>query len=336
VTLRWGVGLSGGALAWIAFLLVVLLTTAAGTPPASSATLSGAVPAQYRQLIERSAASCPQIPVGVFAAQLQVESDFDPGVVSRVGALGIAQFMPGTWVYFGRDIDGNGRASPFDPADAIDAQVRFMCELHGQALGSSVPGEPLALALAGYNAGWGAVTRYRGIPPYAETQAYVKRILRGWPQFATSVGQALSGVPADVLPGGLVLPRGNPRSAARAIEWARKQQAGPAAWYNRCLAFVANAYGWHHSGTHYAIDHYRDVMPTYLRHADRNPPPGALMFWDTGLRAGHVALYLGNGLIASNDIDAPGRISVVPANAPDTKWGARYVGWSAPYFPNAG
>ncbi|GAA0347271.1 hypothetical protein [Streptomyces blastmyceticus] len=60
------------------------------------------------------------------------------------------------------------------------------------------------------------------------------------------------------------------------------------------------------------------------------------MFWTTGSRAGHVALYVGNGKIASNDIETPGRISIVPATDIETKWGATYLGWSPPYFPQGG
>jgi hypothetical protein len=276
--------------------------------------------------------------VGTFAAQLQAESDFSPDAVSHVGAMGIAQFMPGTWVGWGRDVDGNGRASPFDAADAIDAQVRFMCDLHRTALRSGIPGDPISLALAGYNAGWGAVRKHRGVPPYRETQGYVRKIVALAPQFQGALTLTLPLGRADLLPDGAVLPRANPRTVAQAVEWARKQAAdGPAAWYNRCLNFTAQAYGWHHSGTHYAIDHFAVVTPPSMRHpGDRNPPPGALMYWETDRRPGHVALYLGNGLIASNDIESRGRISVVPATAPERKWGARYVGWAPPYFPNGG
>jgi Transglycosylase SLT domain len=95
--------------------------------------------------------------------------------------MGIAQFMPGTWVEWGTDVDGNGAASPFDPADAIDAQGRFMCDLLRRA--SGLAGDPVQLALAGYNAGWGAVLRYGGIPPYAETQDYIARITAMAAQF---------------------------------------------------------------------------------------------------------------------------------------------------------
>ncbi|MGW2456751.1 peptidase M23 [Streptomyces sp. NPDC001704] len=129
----------------------------------------------------------------------------------------------------------------------------------------------------------------------------------------------------------------NPRSAQDAIAWAEKEaKTGGKDWYRACLAFVARTYGWSFSGTTFAIDHYRQ-MPASMKHdKDRNPPPGALMFWETGGRAGHVALYLGGGKIASNDILRPGYIDVVPATDIESKWGSTYVGWAPPYFPNGG
>ncbi|WP_240351079.1 C40 family peptidase [Streptomyces olivoreticuli] len=130
----------------------------------------------------------------------------------------------------------------------------------------------------------------------------------------------------------------NRRSTEDAIRWARQEASGGSdQWYRMCLAFVATTYGWTFSGTTYAQDHYLDVMPKDMRHdKDRNPPAGALMFWTTGSRAGHVALYVGDGKIASNDIETPGRISIVPATDIETKWGATYLGWSPPYFPQGG
>ncbi|MFF8993987.1 peptidase M23 [Streptomyces sp. NPDC014983] len=130
----------------------------------------------------------------------------------------------------------------------------------------------------------------------------------------------------------------NPRSVADAIAWAEAHAGANSTgdWYQRCLAFTANVYGWSYSGVIYAIDHYT-VEPASMRHdGDRHPPPGALMYWDTGHRAGHIAVYLGNGKIASNDILRPGYIDVVDAGLIESKWGAKYVGWTPPYFPKAG
>jgi soluble lytic murein transglycosylase-like protein len=99
----------------------------------------------------------------LLSAQIYAESNFNPFARSPAGALGIAQFMPGTARSYGpRDA--------FDPAAAIDAQAHLMRDLLGRF--GSVP-----LALAAYNAGPGAVARCGCIPPYPETQAYVARIL---------------------------------------------------------------------------------------------------------------------------------------------------------------
>ncbi|MFI2077685.1 hypothetical protein [Streptomyces triculaminicus] len=107
----------------------------------------------------------------------------------------------------------------------------------------------------------------------------------------------------------------NPRSVEAAIDWARASAGSnsSAEWYNRCLAYTAIVYSWNVSGVPYAIDHF-SVVPKAMQHAgDRNPPPGALMYWDTGSRAGHIAVYLGNGQIVSNDILRRARTPATPA-----------------------
>jgi soluble lytic murein transglycosylase-like protein len=104
------------------------------------------------------------VPMELLAAQLYAESGFNPFAESAAGARGIAQFMPGT-------ADAYGLADPLDPVAAIDAQAHLMSDLLKRF------GGKVALALAAYNAGAGAVERYGGVPPYAETRAYVARIL---------------------------------------------------------------------------------------------------------------------------------------------------------------
>ena len=124
--------------------------------------LPGFVPMRYREPLLRSAARW-NVSAGMLAAQLIAESGFNPRAVSPAGALGIAQFMPATARSYGlRD--------PFDPDAAIDAQAHLMSDLLRRF--RSIP-----LALAGYNAGPGAVAACSCVPPYPETQAYVARIL---------------------------------------------------------------------------------------------------------------------------------------------------------------
>ncbi len=120
------------------------------------------VPAAYREPLRR-AASRWSVGAALLAAQLQQESDFNPRSVSSAGAQGIAQFMPGTARSY-------GLADPFDAAAAINAQAHLMHDLLRRF--ASVP-----LALAAYNAGPGRVAACWCVPPIAETQAYVARIV---------------------------------------------------------------------------------------------------------------------------------------------------------------
>jgi hypothetical protein len=121
------------------------------------------VPPRYHDPIARAALRW-NVPMNLLAAQLYAESGFNPFAESPAGAQGIAQFMPGTAAAMGLE-------NPFDPMEAIDAQAHLMSDLL-RSFGGKV-----ALALAGYNAGAGAVEQYGGIPPYPETRAYVTKIL---------------------------------------------------------------------------------------------------------------------------------------------------------------
>jgi soluble lytic murein transglycosylase-like protein len=97
-------------------------------------------------------------------ALVRVESSYDPNAVSRRGAMGLMQLMPDTAKRL--DVD-----DPFDPEENIRGGIKEFSRLVEQYSGN------LQFALAAYNAGEGAVARYRGVPPYAETRAYVSRIL---------------------------------------------------------------------------------------------------------------------------------------------------------------
>jgi hypothetical protein len=121
------------------------------------------VPPRFHDPIARAALRW-NVPMNLLAAQLYAESGFNPFAQSPAGAEGIAQFMPGTARSYGLE-------DPYDPVEAIDAQAHLMSDLLRQF------GGKIGLALAGYNAGAGAVQRYGGIPPYPETRAYVARIL---------------------------------------------------------------------------------------------------------------------------------------------------------------
>lgn len=137
----------------------------------------GAVPAEFEPWLRRAGGVCPEIDSPLLAAQLQQENNFRHGKdapISPSGALGPAQFMPGTWATWGKDYDGDGKADPNSIGDAVMSQAHFMCALYKEV--SAIPGDPIELTLAAYNAGPGAVQKHRGIPPFAETQNYVTKI----------------------------------------------------------------------------------------------------------------------------------------------------------------
>ncbi|HEX7154484.1 MAG TPA: lytic transglycosylase domain-containing protein [Thermoanaerobaculia bacterium] len=122
-------------------------------------------PSEFEALI-RDAAVRHRLAPELVAAVARVESDFDPSTLSHKGARGIMQVMPETGKRFGiRHPD-----ELFDPAQNIAAGTAYLAWLMSRYDGN------LDLVLAAYNAGEGAVDRYRGIPPYRETQNYVRKV----------------------------------------------------------------------------------------------------------------------------------------------------------------
>jgi soluble lytic murein transglycosylase len=103
-------------------------------------------------------------------AMIKAESDFDPRAVSHKGAMGLMQIMPENFKML--DLE-----NPFDPWQNIRAGAQYFKKLYERFNGK------LALTLAAYNAGPTAVDRYKRIPPYQETEEYVRRVLRYYRTF---------------------------------------------------------------------------------------------------------------------------------------------------------
>lgn len=130
-------------------------------PPASSPGFVKGTPTWVQPYITK-ASQKNNIPTMMLSALLKQESGFNPNARSPVGATGIAQFMPGT-------AKGMG-VNPLDPESSINGAAQYLRNSWDKF------GKP-ELALAAYNAGGGAVQQYGGIPPYKETQNYVKNVM---------------------------------------------------------------------------------------------------------------------------------------------------------------
>ena len=111
----------------------------------------------------RTAAAQHGVDEAIVRAIIHAESSFNPNARSRVGAQGLMQLMPPTARRF-------GVSNAYDPAQNIRGGVQYLAWLLKRYNGD------LTLAAAGYNAGEGAVDKYKGVPPYSETRRYVERV----------------------------------------------------------------------------------------------------------------------------------------------------------------
>jgi soluble lytic murein transglycosylase-like protein len=128
------------------------------TPAAGASRLSGNLAGMFDAAEKKYG-----LQSGLLRAMGWVESHYNANAISPKGARGLMQFMPGTAKRFGID--------PMDPAQSIEGAGRYMRKL------LEMFGGNLHLAIAGYNAGEGNVQKYHGIPPFAETQKYVRSVL---------------------------------------------------------------------------------------------------------------------------------------------------------------
>ncbi len=165
-----------------ASLVQAALASAGGTPAASfndEAAALGAradapamVPPEEIERLVTANAGAYGVDPALVKAVIANESGFNANATSRVGAQGLMQLMPGTAA-------GLGVANAYDPVQNVAGGTRYLRGLLDRF------GGDMKLAVAAYNAGPGAVEKYDGVPPYAETQNYVQNVLASYEKYRT-------------------------------------------------------------------------------------------------------------------------------------------------------
>ncbi|WP_327687053.1 C40 family peptidase [Streptomyces sp. NBC_00467] len=283
-----------------AAVVVGALVQAAGDDPVGTA-LSMAAPAEYRDLIEEAGNTCPDVSPNLLAALLTQESGFNAKAKSPVGAQGIAQFMPSTWESHGIDGNGDGKRDVWDPQDAIPSSAKYLCTIAEDV--KDVPGNRQHNMLAAYNAGSGAVRKYGGVPPYKETQAYVRTISAAAASGGTSATTGQAGTAVSAAKGMLGKPYswggGNASGPSNGICCSPNGSSGASVTGFDCSGLTLYAYARagislpRTAARQYAAS--KPVKPGQVRAGD-------LVFYGSSAASiHHVGIYVGNGWM----IDAP-------------------------------
>ena len=136
---------------------------ALSVPKTTTNTSTSASNTDYKAIIEQ-AATTYNVPTKLIESVIQHESSFNPLAVSSAGATGLMQLMPSTAKYL-------GVTDATDPTQNIMGGTKYLRQMLDKFNGDT------SLALAAYNAGPGNVSKYNGIPPFKETQNYVKKVL---------------------------------------------------------------------------------------------------------------------------------------------------------------
>jgi cell wall-associated NlpC family hydrolase len=150
-----------------------LTTEGSGRTTFGTGTSLG-TPSPYDDMIKQAATEAG-VPPALVKAVAKAESGFNPQSTSGAGAQGLMQLMPGT-------ARGLGVTDPYDPLQSLRGGARYLRQQLDRF------GGDYSKAIAAYNAGPGAVAKYGGIPPYAETQAYVPRVLGYFQEFGGATG----------------------------------------------------------------------------------------------------------------------------------------------------
>uniref|UniRef100_UPI003F49B3C9 C40 family peptidase n=1 Tax=Amycolatopsis sp. CA-151526 TaxID=3239921 RepID=UPI003F49B3C9 len=335
------VGVIAGAVGITFALVLGLVVLGGGSSVADAAPglRADQVPEPYRQWVIQAGQLCPdKIGPAVIAAQIEAESNWNPAAVSGAGAEGISQFMPGTWATWGRDDDGNGRASPFDPGDAIMAQGRFMCALADIVTGyirdGRAQGEVIDLALAAYNAGPGGVLAAHGIPHNGQTEVYVARIRALMGKYAAAGGETL---PGSTL--GVRIVAAAATQLGKPYVWGGGNYTGPTGGGFDCSGLVMYALYQASNGQIALAQHLADWQVTQGTPVT-GPAPGSAIdlsllrpgdiigFADgPGQTYHHIGIYAGNGQL----LHAPDFGDVVKVAPMNTSYWAHQI-WNVRRF----
>lgn len=255
--------------------------------------------------LQKAGQICDGVKAPTLAALYNAENGFRFGPtapVSRDGAKGPGQFMPGTWEKYGKDADGDGKVDILGVADSVMASGHLLCDMYGEIDGwkkqGLVQGDTLDLTIAGYNAGVGAVRRSAGmpsgLPDYEnQTKPYVKKIRATEAQFAMLLapftGNSDGSLGSKVVEAAL-------RFIGLPYVWGGGNVNGPSGGGFDCSGLTSYAM--------YAATGDKLTLPrtseTQWNIGVEVPMeaarPGDLLFgnWQSG-GPGHVAIYMGNG-----------------------------------------
>ncbi|MFF3572698.1 NlpC/P60 family protein [Nocardia jiangxiensis] len=289
----------------------------ASIPPMDAAAIpyvsSEADIAVFVPWFRKAGALCAGIKAPTLAALYAAENGFRYGPtapVSPAGAMGPGQFMPATWARYGKDVHGDGTPDVFDVGDSVMASGHLLCDTYQQIeqwkLHGAVRGDTLSLVLAAYNAGAGAVLRSGGMPTGSpdyehQTTPYVSRILatQGRYDWISSDDYLL---PAAANPSvtdlGLRIVDEASRYLGLPYVWGGGGSDGPTMGGFDCSGLTSFAV---HAATGGRITLPRTSQLQWRigrEVALSAAAPGDLLFGNWGPDGpGHVAIYLGNGMM---------------------------------------
>jgi cell wall-associated NlpC family hydrolase len=255
-----------------------------GSATATTGELAGEATPYDGMIVQ--AAHDAGIPPALLKAVAKAESGFNPNATSPAGAQGMMQLMPGTAA-------GLGVTNPFDPMQSLEGGARYL-RRQLDAFGGD-----MQKAVAAYNAGPAAVTRYGGIPPYPETQAYVPRVMGYFAEFSPDPASATTPAPT-VDPAALGLPASLRSSGvgSRVVQQGLTFLGTPYVWGGEspsgfdCSGLAQYLYRQQGvSIPRVAADQFRAGTPV----ASDQMRPGDLVFFARAGYVHHVGIYIGGG-----------------------------------------